>query len=93
MPSSLSWSKNRDGTNNFLHGIPHFSISIGLKSNDEIIAGVIFDPIKNELFYAEKNNGSFINNHRIRVSKKSNIDEEISAEVQMMKKGDTNYEN
>ena len=64
-----------DGTNNFLHGIPHFSISVGLKSQNEIVAGVIFDPIKNELFYAEKNNGSFINNHRIRVSKKSNIDE------------------
>ncbi len=64
-----------DGTNNFLHGIPHFSISIGLKSKDEIIAGVIFDPIKNELFYAEKNNGAYFNNQRIRVSKKNNIDE------------------
>jgi len=64
-----------DGTNNFLHGIPHFSISIGLKSNDEIIAGVIFDPIKNELFYAEKNNGAYFNNQRIRVSKKNNLDD------------------
>ena len=64
-----------DGTNNFLHGIPHFSISIGLKSKDEIIAGVIFDPIKNELFYAEKNNGAYFNNQRIRVSKKNNLDE------------------
>ena len=64
-----------DGTNNFLHGIPHFSISIGLKSKNEIIAGVIFDPIKNELFFGEKDNGSYINNHRIRVSKKNNIDE------------------
>ena len=64
-----------DGTNNFLHGIPHFSISIGLKSNDEIIAGVIFDPVKNELFYAEKNNGAYFNNQRIRVSKKNNLDE------------------
>ena len=59
-----------DGTTNFLHGIPHFAISIALKSNDEIISGVIFDPIKNEIFYAEKNNGAFFNNHRIRVSKK-----------------------
>jgi len=64
-----------DGTNNFLHGIPHFSISIGLKSKDEIIAGVIFDPVKNELFYAEKNNGAYFNNQRIRVSKKNNLDE------------------
>ncbi len=63
-----------DGTTNFLHGIPHFAISIALKSNNEIIAGVIYDPIKDEMFYAEKNNGAFINNKRIRVSKKKNID-------------------
>ena len=56
---------------NFLHGIPHFAISIALKSNNEIISGLIFDPIKNEMFYAEKNNGAFFNNQRIRVSKKS----------------------
>ena len=41
-----------DGTTNFLHGIPHFAISIALKSNNEIIAGVIYDPIKDEMFYA-----------------------------------------
>ncbi len=64
-----------DGTTNFLHGIPHFAISIALKLNDEIKSGVIFDPIKNEMFYAEKNNGSFFNNQRIRVSKKNNLDE------------------
>jgi myo-inositol-1(or 4)-monophosphatase len=64
-----------DGTVNFLHGIPHFAISIALKSNDEIISGVIFDPIKNEIFYAEKNNGAFFNNHRIRVSKKNEIND------------------
>ena len=56
-----------------MHGIPHFAISIALKSNNEIIAGVIYDPIKDEMFYAEKNNGAFINNKRIRVSKKINI--------------------
>ena len=44
-----------DGTINFLHGIPHFAISIALKSDDEIICGLIFDPIKDEMFYAEKN--------------------------------------
>ena len=64
-----------DGTINFLHGIPHFAISIALKSNEEIISGLIFDPIKNEMFYAEKNNGAFLNNHRIRVSKKNQINE------------------
>jgi len=64
-----------DGTINFLHGIPHFAISIALKNNDEIIAGVIYDPIKDEMFYAEKNNGAFFNNQRIRVSKKNNVSE------------------
>ena len=64
-----------NGTTNFMHGIPHFAISIALKSNDEIISGLIFDPIKNEIFYAEKNNGAYFNNKRIRVSKKQNIDE------------------
>jgi len=62
-----------DGTVNFLHGIPHFAISIALKSKNEIVSGLIFDPIKNEMFYAEKNNGAFFNNHRIRVSKKNEI--------------------
>jgi myo-inositol-1(or 4)-monophosphatase len=64
-----------DGTVNFLHGIPHFAISIALKSNKEIVSGLIFDPIKNEMFYAEKNNGAYFNNQRIRVSKKKNLDE------------------
>ena len=64
-----------DGTINFLHGIPHFAISIALKSNNEIISGLIFDPIKNEMFFAEKDNGAFFNNHRIRVSKKNQIDD------------------
>ena len=61
-----------DGTTNFLHGIPHFAISVALKVNREIKSGIIFDPIKNEIFYAEKNSGSFFNNRRIRVSKKKN---------------------
>ena len=63
-----------DGTVNFLHGIPHFAISIALRSNNEIISGLVFDPNKNELFYAEKNKGAFYNNQRVRVSKKSKID-------------------
>ena len=64
-----------DGTINFLHGIPHFAISIALRNDNEIIAGLIFDPIKDEMFYAEKNNGAYFNNQRIRVSKKNNISE------------------
>ena len=62
-----------DGTTNFLHGVPHFAISIALKSNNEIISGLIYDPIKDEMFYAEKNSGAFFNNHRIRVSNKREI--------------------
>jgi len=64
-----------DGTTNFLHGIPHFAISIALKTKEEIVSGLIFDPIKNEMFYAEKNNGAYFNNQRIRVSKKKILDE------------------
>ena len=64
-----------DGTINFLHGIPHFAISIALKSRNEIVSGIIFDPIKDEIFFAEKNNGAFFNNQRIRVSNKNNINE------------------
>ena len=64
-----------DGTTNFLHGIPHFAICVALESNKEIISGLIYDPIKDEMFYAEKNNGSYLNNKRIRVSKKKNINE------------------
>ena len=63
-----------DGTTNFLHGIPHFAISIALKSHDEILSGLIFDPIKDEMFYAEKDKGAFLNNKRLRVSKKSSLD-------------------
>ena len=58
-----------DGTTNFLHGIPHFAICIALKSKKEIISGLIFDPIKDEIFYAEKNKGAYLNNQRLRVSK------------------------
>ena len=64
-----------DGTINFLHGIPHFAISLALQIENEIKSGIIYDPIKNEIFYAEKDNGSYINNNRIRVSNKSNLEE------------------
>ena len=60
-----------DGTTNFLHGIPHFAICIALQSEKEIVSGLIFDPIKDEMFFAEKNKGTFLNNHRLRVSKKT----------------------
>jgi myo-inositol-1(or 4)-monophosphatase len=62
-----------DGTANFLHGIPHFAISIGLEKDREIICGIIYDPIKDEMFVAEKGNGSYLNNQRIRVSSRSKL--------------------
>ena len=64
-----------DGTANFLHGIPHFAISVGLEHDKEIICGIIYDPIKDEMFVAEKGNGSYLNNQRIRVSARSKINE------------------
>jgi myo-inositol-1(or 4)-monophosphatase len=64
-----------DGTTNFLHGIPHFAICIALQSKNEIISGLIFDPIKDEMFFAEKDKGAFLNNQRLRVSKKNLIDD------------------
>ena len=62
-----------DGTANFLHGIPHFAISLGLECEKEIISGIIYDPIKDEMFVAEKGNGSYLNDQRIRVSSRSKL--------------------
>ena len=64
-----------DGTTNFLHGIPHFAICIALQSKKEIVSSLIFDPIKDEMFFAEKNKGSYLNNQRLRVSKKNILDD------------------
>tara|TARA_B100000965_G_C19520514_1_gene726288 strand:- start:261 stop:1061 length:801 start_codon:yes stop_codon:yes gene_type:complete len=63
-----------DGTMNFLNGIPQFAISIGYEEENEIKSGVIFNPIMNEMFCAEKGNGAYLNNSRIRVSNKKKID-------------------
>ena len=62
-----------DGTFNFLNGLPHFAISVAYEENGEIVSGIIFDPIKNEMFSAEKGNGAYLNNSRIRVSNKSDL--------------------
>ena len=64
-----------DGTTNFLHGIPHFAICLALESKIEIISGLIYDPIKDEMFYAEKIKGAYLNNQGLRVSNKNLIDE------------------
>ena len=58
-----------------MHGIPHFSISIALKIDNELKSALIHDPIKNEMFFADKNNGAYFNNHRIRVSKKTLLED------------------
>jgi|TARA_X000001036_G_scaffold435106_1_gene475701 myo-inositol-1(or 4)-monophosphatase len=62
-----------DGTMNFLNGVPQFAISVGYEENGELKCGVIFNPISNEMFCAEKGNGSYLNNSRIRVSNKKKI--------------------
>jgi len=62
-----------DGTMNFLNGVPQFAISVGYEENNEIKCGVIFNPITNEMFCAEKGNGAYLNNSRIRVSNKKKI--------------------
>ena len=62
-----------DGTLNFLHGIPHFSISVALEKKNEVICGVIYDPIKDEMFFAEKEKGAYLNNKRIKVSNRRKL--------------------
>jgi myo-inositol-1(or 4)-monophosphatase len=57
-----------DGTTNFLHGIPHFAISIGLERDGEIVAGVVYEPIRDEMYWAEKGLGAYVNDRRLRVS-------------------------
>lgn len=68
-----------DGSNNFLHGVPHFSITVSLQKKKEIIAGVTYDPLKDEMFYAEKGFGAFMNQRRIRVSERKYLSESILA--------------
>lgn len=64
-----------DGTHNFMHGVPHWSISIALERKGEIIAGLVFDPTKDEMFTAEKGTGAFVRNKRLRVSGRKNLEE------------------
>ena len=68
-----------DGTTNFLHGIPHWAISIGLERDGEIVAGVILDVIKNELYWAEKGAGAWLNDRRLRVSGRKRLEEALLA--------------
>lgn len=68
-----------DGTTNFLHGLPHFAVSVALEHKGEIVAGVIHDPVKNETFFAEKGGGAWVNEHRARVSARSRMSEAVFA--------------
>ena len=68
-----------DGTTNFLHGIGHFAISVGLQKEDEIVSAVVYNPVTDELFWAEKGKGSFVNQRRLRVSARRNLDETLIA--------------
>jgi myo-inositol-1(or 4)-monophosphatase len=66
-----------DGTTNFLHGIPHFAISIGVQREDELIAGIVLDVVRDELFWAEKGAGAYVNERRIRVSARRKLPEAV----------------
>ncbi|GAB5469461.1 MAG: inositol monophosphatase family protein [Rhodospirillales bacterium] len=66
-----------DGTSNFLHGLPHFAISIGLEQRGNLLAAVVYDPIKDELFHAEKGGGAFLNDRRLRVSGRRSLNEAL----------------
>jgi myo-inositol-1(or 4)-monophosphatase len=68
-----------DGTTNFLHGLPHFAISVGLERDGQIVAGVIYDPAKDELFIAERGKGAFLNNRRIRVAARNDMADAVVA--------------
>ena len=68
-----------DGTTNFLHGLPHFAISIGLVEGDQPIAAVVYDPVKDDLFYAEKGVGAYLDDRRIRFSGRGRLDEALLA--------------
>ena len=68
-----------DGTTNFLHGLPHWAVSIALEHKGEIISGVIYDPSKDEMFFAEKGLGAWMNESRIRVSARYSIADSLYA--------------
>jgi myo-inositol-1(or 4)-monophosphatase len=68
-----------DGTTNFLHAIPHFAINIALEREGVIVAGVTYNPVTNELFWAEKGKGCFVNDKRLRVAARTRLDEAVLA--------------
>src|SRR5690606_28216074 len=63
-----------DGTHSFMHGQPHWAISIALEQKGEVVAGLVYDPIKDEMFIAEKGNGAYVGNKRLRVSGRNQME-------------------
>ncbi len=68
-----------DGTTNFLHGIPHFAISIAHEENGELVAGMIYEPLRDESFWAVRGGGAFLNNRRLRVSARRDMGDAVLA--------------
>ncbi len=68
-----------DGTTNFLHGMPHWAVSIALEHKGEVVAGVVYDPTKDEMFFAEKGQGAWMNESRMRVSGRRRLSECVFA--------------
>ena len=78
-----------DGTTNFLHGFPHFAVSVGLERNNVIEIGVVYNPISAEIFWAEKGKGAFLGQHKIKVSNRKQI--ETALIEAYMKRGENNF--
>ena len=68
-----------DGTNNFAYGIPHFAISVALILEKKVVLGIVYDPLKKDLFFAEKGNGAFLNNNKLFVSKRKCLSDSMVA--------------
>jgi myo-inositol-1(or 4)-monophosphatase len=68
-----------DGTTNFLHGIPHFAISIGLERDGQLVTGVIYNPITDDMFTAEKGSGAYLNDKRLRVAARKDLKQTVAA--------------
>ncbi len=68
-----------DGTLNFLHGIPHFGISVALERDARVVAGIVYDPLRDEMFWAEIGAGAFVNDYRLRVSSRGKLDNAVFA--------------
>lgn len=66
-----------DGTTNFLHGLPHFAVSIALERDGELVAGLVYNPINDDMFSAEKGKGAFLNDHRLRVAARRKLSDAL----------------